>query len=109
MNELEKELKVLEVLLLKRLDENPKAGIILNKGTAEESRHKYSDSLIFLRKIRMHFGGMGSCTLGTCRECKRNDKRAIHSIYNFFGQCSAQNGKTIDDFSSCTKFARDSV
>jgi hypothetical protein len=86
-NELEMLLLCCEKAINRILDENPKAGIIVDKGEPTEVKMRYKDALVALQKLDVYFGLKGSTSFGLCMTCTKWDRTAHHSVADCCGDC----------------------
>lgn len=77
INDLQMMMICCEKLLNKAIEENPKAGVITQKGTPEETKMKYTAALKTLKRLNAYFGLRGTTTLGMCISCRNWDTRGF--------------------------------
>ena len=68
-NELQMLLICCDRALSKLIEENPKSGIVADKGKIEEARMTYKEAQKSLRKLGTYFGLKGTNTFGICLNC----------------------------------------
>lgn len=101
--ELEATLKALESALKVQQNQGKK-GMIVNKGKANEIKITYDQARDCVYKMRLHFGAMGSLTLGCCDTCIHGSFNK-NSIKGFSGKCR-RTGHNVDCYTSCTKHTK---
>lgn len=70
MNEVEKTFLVLQKIIQGKIDDNPKAGIIVNKGQKDEVRIRYKDLLERVESLKYHVVDRNSLDrYNTCEYC----------------------------------------
>ena len=70
MNEAQKIFTAVERVLELRLKENPKAGIIINKGKDDEIRYRYSELLKLVKQMEYHVVERKALDrYGICKDC----------------------------------------
>lgn len=99
LNELEAFLLLVDKLLDKRLEENPKAGIILAKDKPNETRIKYKDAKKTLNKLSSHFSQKGCLSFGICGSCSYFNTNGYTT--KALGRCKLNANKEMSAFDSC--------
>jgi len=100
LNDLETLLLVCERLVQAKLNNNPKAGIILAKGKPNERRARYSEAYDLLVGLSDYFGIKGAFSLGTCDSCTNFKRSRSNPV---FGKCKAKSGDSasVHKWDSC--------
>ena len=95
-------LRCAEKALQKVIDENPKAGLIIDKGTRTEARMRYKKALRAIEKLQTYFGHSGALTIGTCGTCNRWNIKGNYSLYVELGNCELKRDIT-HQYESCNQ------
>jgi hypothetical protein len=101
-NELDMMIRCCEKALLKQIIENPKSGLIVDKGKPEETRMKYKVAKRYLTKLQTYFGLKGAFTFGICEDCKHFNKSGHNSLEDCCGDCKVKN-ILVTSFDSCER------
>jgi hypothetical protein len=102
VSELEKFFMIIDNILEKRIEENPKSGMVVNKGTDEEVKMKYKDAQKVLQRIESSYAVKGCNSFGICKTCTSFNSRGSSS--GSFGKCE---GKDVHCYDTCNKHSED--
>jgi hypothetical protein len=105
-NELDMFFLVAKKAINKLIEESPKGGLLVDKGTPEEGRLKYTEALKVIKKMESLFATRGALSFGICKDCTRFDLTAHNSIYDCFGDCKLTK-KEVHAYDSCDKCTGD--
>lgn len=100
VSELEGTFLILDALLDKQLALNPKSGMILNKGTPEEYRLKYSTAKKVLNELHKQASLAGKFSIGVCLTCKKFN--GAYSQSGMYGKCPSKSDY-VHAFDTCEK------
>lgn len=100
VSDLEGMFLVLDNLLCKQLEQNPKAGMILNKGSAHEYRMRYKKCREVLLELHRRFDLEGKFSIGTCMTCQHFN--GAYSATGMYGKCPNKSDY-VHAFDTCDK------
>jgi len=106
-NEIQMFLKCAKKALQLQIDERPKSGLIVNKGTDQEARMRYVEAMTCIEKLETMFAVSGALSLGICHSCSYMDKRGHSSRHDCIGQCKLNKGKFVHDYNSCAQHSKE--
>jgi hypothetical protein len=92
-NELEMLILCCRKALKKVLEDNPKAGLIIDKDQPSESKMRYKDALKALDRLDTYFGLKGATSFGICASCTKWDRTAHQSVADSCGDCRGNSPK----------------
>ena len=100
-NELEMALRLAMRVLDREMEEKPKGGLVVNKGTPYEAKMSYHEAKLCMERLERRFGVLGAFSLGICGNCLRW-KTAGHGTAHWedFGTCTINN-KSTHRYDSC--------
>lgn len=104
ISDLEAFLSVARKLIIDRIEENPKAGIILAKGNKNERKVRYSDALRYADSLESFLGTRGMFSIGVCQTCKYLDRKPIPDSY--YGKCKIHK-ITVHEYESCLEHSKE--
>ena len=102
VSDLEKFFLVVDRMISSKIEENPKSGIVLNKGTDKELKVRYSTLKEVLECLHDSFAVRGCFSFGICETCDKFDNRG--STTKRFGKC---NGKSVHCYDTCEHHSKD--
>lgn len=97
VSDLEVLLLAFDVLIEKRLKENPKSGVIVGKGTLNETKVKYTKIIKILERLDTYFRYKGTLSFGICGTCTNF---SYNSSAGAFGTCQLSK-KSKNEFDTC--------
>lgn len=104
MNELEQALLALEKIVQAKIDDNPKAGVIINKGQKDEFRIRYKSLLEHIKSIQYQVIVRTSVArYGICKDCDYFDPKGYTENH---GRCKcpeehSNRGKCMGIYDTC--------
>lgn len=98
VSELESFFLVIDKLLDKKLEENLKSGIVLNKGEQNELRVRYRNTQKTLKELSSYFGLKGCFSFGICGTCDSFNNSGYSCGH--LGKC---NGKEVHIYDTCNE------
>ncbi len=101
ISELEVTLIAMKRLLKKRVEDNPKAGMIVAKGKPNEVRVRYRDMLRVLDSLELKLSQEGCLSFGVCKTCGRFNPKT--SATGSLGTCGS---KVVHEYDSCEKHTK---
>lgn len=85
-----------EKAIKKIVDESPKAGLVVDKNEDTESRIRYGQVLIGIKRLNNHFAHIGAHSMGICDTCTHFSRAGVSSVADSFGKCTNPKGKRAD-------------
>lgn len=104
LNDIDTLILVCEKLVQRKIDDNPKSGIILNKGKSTERRIRYIEVYDLLVSLSDYFGIKGAFSIGICQDCKYFQCSPANPV---IGRCSLKGDRDpVHQWDSCIQFSR---
>lgn len=100
ISDLEALMIIMDKLIGDKLEENPKAGLIIAKGKPNERKIRYHEAKTLLQGLEGYFGQKGSFSLGVCATCTKFDTRSHGTAW--FGTCQTS-GALVHEWDGCLK------
>ena len=94
---------ILDKLMDEKLEENPKSGLIMNKGEKNEKRMKYTQAQDKLKALYTYFAEKGTFSIGCCETCSKWNSEM--SSTGYLGKCSSNN-KMCSCFDTCDNHSK---
>lgn len=106
MNELEMFLKITNKAINQLIEQKPKGGLVLHKGTPTESKMSYQEALVCLQRIDRMFRLRGAFSFGICGGCS-NWNPSAHNTGDWgdIGTCRLTQ-KATHRYESCDNHSR---
>ena len=105
-NELEMTLRIAMRAIDQQMDQKPKGGLVVNKGTDHEARMSFQEAKLCLERLERMFGLQGAFSLGICGSCL-NWTTAGHGTAHWedCGTCRLNN-KSVHRYHSCDSHSK---
>lgn len=101
ISDLESCLIILDRVIDSRIEDNPKSGMVLNKGCENEVKMKYQKVKKLLNEIHNQYALSGTFSIGCCQTCSRFNTKGHSS--EFYGTCG---GNTVHAFNTCQNHSK---
>lgn len=105
ISDLEALMILMDKLIYDKIEQKPKAGIILAKGKPNERRYRFTEAKKTLQVLRDYFGMKGCFSLGVCDTCKSFSRDSHASLSGAFGTC-AKNRCTYHCWDTCSNHSK---
>ena len=103
ISDLELTLTAVKKLLRKRLEENPKAGLVMSRGKKNEARMRYRDMAKVIESLEAKLSLEGCFSMGVCKTCKKFNPKV--SGKGCFGSCG-NSDKLVHEYDSCADHSK---
>lgn len=94
-NELEMALRIAKKAIDQLIDQKPKGGLVVNKGTPYEAKMSYQEAKLCMERLERRFAVKGAFSFGICSTCtKWNTASHDSGKWGDFGTCTVTKQST---------------
>lgn len=106
-NELEMALRIAKKAIDQLIEQKPKGGLVVNKGTDVESKMSYKEAQQCLKRVERKYSVQGAFSLGICAGCTHwSTATHVTADYKDFGTCRLS-GRDTHRYDSCDNHSKE--